>query len=182
MKKYFILFVFLFFSWLLFSQNTNNLKFDKNKLYTGGNLGVQFGTYTVIDISPIIGYYLTEKFAAGLGIIYQYYGYRDKYYPSLNFNTNIYGTKFFLRYNIFQSIFAHAEYEALSLETEYFDPYNYRHNTPRFIVHSMLIGGGYRQPIGEYSSINLMLLYNINETIDSPYKNPIIRMGFDIGL
>ena len=79
-------------------------------------------------------------------------------------------------------IFAHVEYEALNLETEFFDPSYYRHSTPRFWVNSVLVGGGYRQPIGEYSSINLMLLYNINETIDSPYKNPIIRMGFDIGL
>ena len=173
--------ILLFFSTYLFCQNDNNFKFDKNRLFTGGNLGAQFGTSTFLDISPILGYYITDKFSAGIGAIYQYAGYKDRTFPAYNSNTSIYGGKLFLRYNIIESIFAHAEYEALNLETEYFDPMNYRHSTPRFFVHSILIGGGYRQPIGDYSSINLMVLYNINETIDSPYRNPIIRMGFDIG-
>jgi len=182
MKHFYILFIAFLLSSSLMSQDDNGFKFEKNRLFTGGNLGLQFGTYTVIDISPIVGYYITKKISTGIGATYQYYGYKDKIYPSDNYSTNIYGAKCFIRYYIIESIFAHAEYEALNLETIYFDPSNYRHSTPRFWAHGVLLGGGYRQAIGEHSSINLMLLYNINETVDSPYKNPIIRMGFDIGL
>ena len=183
MKNLLVAVFFIFFTSLqnINCQENDNFKFDINRMFTGGNLGLQFGTYTVIDISPIVGYYFTDKFSAGVGVIYQYYAFKDNAYPLNNFKTNIYGAKTFLRYHIIQSIFAHAEYEALNLETQFFDPYNMRHQTPRFFVHSILLGGGYRQAMGDFSALNLMLLYNINETIDSPYRNPIIRIGFDIG-
>jgi len=189
MKRFFILLIAVLLSSSLLSQNENGnnysndngFKFEKNRLFTGGNLGLQFGTYTSIDVSPIIGYYFTNKFAAGIGAIYQYNGFKDNINPANSYNTNIYGANCFLRYYLFKNIFAHAEYEALNLETLYFDQLN-RYSTPRFWVQSVLLGGGYRQPIGEHSSVNIMLLYNINETVDSPYSNPIIRMGFDIGL
>lgn len=164
------------------AQEDGGFKFEKSRLFTGGNLGLQFGTYTVIDVSPVIGYFITDKVSLGTGVTYQYYSYKDKVYPAYDFKTNIYGVKLFSRFYIIPSVFAHAEYEALNLETAYFDPSHLRHLSDRFWVHSVLLGGGYRQAIGEYSSINIMLLYNINETVDSPYRNPIIRMGFDIGL
>ncbi len=183
MKKILIFIFILLFTGniYIFCQDKSNFTFEKSRLFTGGNLGLQFGTYTVIDMSPIVGYYFTNKFSAGVGLIYQYYAFKDNVYPLNNFRTNIYGAKTFIRFYIIQSIFAHGEYEALNLETQFFDPSNLRHQTPRFFVHSILLGGGYRQAIGDYSSLNLMLLYNINETIDSPYRNPIIRVGFDIG-
>jgi len=181
MRTILIILLFTFISFRGYSQNFEEKGFDKNRLFSGGNFGLQLGTYTVIDVSPIIGYRFTERFSAGVGGIYQYYGYKNKYYPGLNFNTNIYGGKTFIRFYILDYLFAHGEYEVLSLETEYFDPSRIRHLTERFLVHSVLVGGGYAQRIGMNSAINLMLLYNINETVDTPYRNPILRMGFDIG-
>ena len=174
--------LFLVLLSIMYAQEGEGVKFEKDRLFTGGNLGLQFGTYTVVDISPVIGYFITDKISFGTGATYQYYQYKDKVYPAFDFKTNIYGAKLFSRFYIIPSVFVHAEYEALNLETAYFDPTHLRHSTDRFWVHSVLLGGGYKQAIGEYSSINIMLLYNINETVDSPYRNPIIRMGFDIGL
>lgn len=155
--------------------------FDKTRLFTGGNLGLQFGNYTSIDVSPILGYKFTKRFAAGIGGVYQYYSYKDKNFPIYNFRTDIFGGKVFSRFYLFDFLFAHAEYEFLNLETKYFDPNNMRHNGERFWVHGVLVGAGYAQQVGLNSAFNIMLLFNINETIDSPYSNPIIRMGFDIG-
>ena len=45
----------------------------KDRIYFGGNLGLQFGNQTYIDISPLIGYKVTEKFSAGFGVTYIYY-------------------------------------------------------------------------------------------------------------
>lgn len=180
--KTFLLYIIILFPLHAISQEKEGFKFDRGRLYTGGNFGLQFGNSTLIDISPELGYFITEKISIGTGVVYQHYGFKDKAFPSSNFKTNIYGSKMFLRYHILENFFAHAEYEALNLETQFFDRTNLRHTSTRFWVHSVLVGGGYRQRIGEYSSLNIMLLYNINETIDSPYSNPIFRMGFNIGL
>jgi len=34
----------------------------KDRLYYGGNFAAQFGTITFIDVSPLVGVMLTEKF------------------------------------------------------------------------------------------------------------------------
>jgi hypothetical protein len=44
------------------------------------------------------------------------------------------------------------------------------------------VGGGIKQEIGVNSFLTLMLLYNLNETVNSPYSNPVIRVGFAVGL
>jgi len=164
----------------VFSQDTIPKKrpipresaFSWDKFFVGGNLGLQFGTVTFIDISPLIGYRFTEKFSAGTGITYRYYSYNDKTY---NFSTSVYGGRVFGRYFILENLFAHTEYESLSLER--FDLRN-----KRIIVNSLLAGGGYRQALGERSFIELLALWNFNESVYSPYTNPIIRVGFNIGL
>jgi len=159
-------------------QPVNNGKFG-NRLFTGGNLGLQFGTETMIDVSPIIGYKFTKRFAAGIGIVYQYYS--SKIYNTV-FKTSIYGGSIFTRFYIIDNVFLHAEYEALSLETAVFDPYPSVHHQKRFWIGNPLAGGGYRQMIGDMSSFNIMILYNFNETIYTPYSNPIIRVGVNLGI
>ena len=143
---------------------------DKGSFFTGGSLGMQFGTSTFIDISPQLGYFATKKFAIGVGATYQYMSY--------NVSTNIYGGRLFARYYLFPRIFAHAEYEMLNLEK--FD-YAYV-GSPRVNVESFLVGGGYREQMGDRLSFNIMLLYNLTESPYSPSSNPVIRMGVDIGI
>ncbi len=144
-----------------------------DKFYTGGNLGVQFGTVTFIDISPLIGYKITDRISAGVGATYQYYQYHDKSY---DLKTNVYGGRVFGRYFFTDNIFAHAEYEYLNLEA--FDFYPRR----RVDVGSLMAGGGYVQHFGEHSGIVAMILYNFTESVYTPYQNPIIRIGVNFGL
>jgi len=167
----------------LFAQDNTNMPKKQSRfidrLVTGGDLGAQFGNETMINIAPIVGYKITDKFVAGIGITYQYY--RSKIYSTV-FSTSIYGGSVFARYYIIQHFFLHAEYEALSLETRYFDPSFLVHKGNRFWIGSPMAGGGYSQPIGERAAFNIMILYNFNESIYSPYTNPVIRVGVSLGI
>lgn len=142
-----------------------------DKVFTGGNIGAQFGTVTFFEVSPLVGYKITPKFSAGIGATYQYYHYKDQYY---DFETNVYGGRVFGRYLIREFLFAHVEYEYLNLEAFDFQ-------RRRVDVGSLMAGGGYIQRIGERSAIVAMLLYNFTESAYTPYTNPIIRVGFNLG-
>jgi hypothetical protein len=143
----------------------------KDRLFTGGNIGLQFGTVTFIDVSPLIGYRITDKISAGVGATYQYYRYKDRFY---DFSTNVYGGRVFGRYFFTEYLFGHAEYEYLNLEA--FDFFRRRVD-----VNSVLVGAGYFQRFSENSGVTAMLLYNFTEDRYTPYINPIFRIGFNIG-
>jgi len=155
-----------------------------DRIFFGGNFSLMFGNITNIEISPLVGYYITPRLAAGTGIRFEYYRDKGFYYP---YQTSIYGGNIFSRYNIIKNLgeginfglntglFIQAEYEILSLEREYFDP-PYTEDG-RFLAHSVLVGGGIIQPLGRRSALLLTILYNLNENARSPYSNPIIRMG-----
>ena len=65
-----------------------------------------------------------------------------------------------------------VEYEALS--------FDYYQDTRQWI-NSLFIGGGYYQDIGGRAYTSIAILFNVLETPDSPYVNPIIRIGFGAG-
>jgi hypothetical protein len=166
-------------------QNTNAQEQQESKkrfwdrVYFGGNFGLNFGTnFTVIEISPLIGYKLTEKLSVGLGGTYIYY--KEKI-PAYNFKyeTSIYGGDIFSRYFFTESLFGHVETGALNLDIP--SPF-YPYPLSREWVQNLLVGGGYRSMIGERSSFMIMLLYDVMEDPNSPYKNPIFRVGFGVGI
>lgn len=151
-----------------------------DRFFFGGNLGLQFGNLTFVDLSPLVGYKITEKLHAGLGATYIYYKYKDAY---LKYETNIYGGRVFGRYYPLENLFAHAEYEVLNMEVPKTVTFLGTTSTTyiRDNINSLLVGGGYALPIGGSSSVIMMLLFNVIEEEYSPYQNPIIRIGFNAG-
>lgn len=147
----------------------------KDHLVYGGNIGLNFGNVTSINISPMVGYKVTDKFTPGIGITYNYIRFNYQGYRSEAIH--IYGGSIWARYALFENIFLHGEYEALNGE---WDPYvrpGFRYN-----LNSLLVGAGYRQSFGNLASY-VLLLYNITYTEDSPYPNPLIlRVGFGFGM
>jgi hypothetical protein len=172
---------------ILMAQQKEEEREDRpiDRLFFGGNFGFMFGTVTNIEISPLVGYYITPKLAAGTGIRFEYFREKGYYEP---YHTIIWGGNIFSRYTIISNlgdglnigmnmgIFGQAEYEALSLEREYFEP-PYTEDG-RFISHSVLVGGGIIQSVGRRSALLVTVLYNLNENALSPYSNPIVRIGF----
>jgi hypothetical protein len=152
----------------------------QNRFFTGGGLGLQIGTVTLIDVSPHIGYYLTERIALGIGATYQYYSIKTKQF---DYSTDIWGGRTFGRYYFLENIFGHIEYEYLNYEAALIDPYGfYTGNIKRVGVNNVLVGAGYRENIFGNSYINALLLWNLNETVYTLYSNPILRVGIDVGL
>lgn len=155
-----------------------NLRKDnilRSHLFFGGGLGLQFGTMTLIEISPLVGYKITPKFSVGISPTYKYYSYNYIGYGKIS--TNVFGGSIFSRYFIFENVFAHVEYETLAYNTR--EPYQ-----PTYMqqFNSFFVGGGYNQRIGGNSAMYILVLWNLNDTQYSPYSNPVIRVGFTIGL
>lgn len=144
-----------------------------DRIWIGGNVGLQFGSQTLIQIAPLIGYKVTEKLMAGVTGNYIYYKVTQP-----DYSTSIYGGGIFARYFVIENLYLHTEYEVLNLEVPNIYGAGYR----RTNVTSVLIGGGYRQWISDRAGLDLMLLWNINQSRYSPYQNPIIRLGFIFGI
>lgn len=161
----------------------------RDRIFFGGNFGLQFGTVTNIEISPLAGIYLTPRLAVGPGIKYEYF--KSDYPGFVPYETHIYGGTAFARYMAIKDlseaiglglnfgIFGHVEYEILSLESKYFEIGAPPDAEGRFFLNSILIGGGVFQPIGRRGGFLFMVLWNLNETASSPYSNPIFRIGFN---
>lgn len=152
----------------------------RERIFFGGSFGLQLGTITNIEISPIIGLWVLPRVALGAGPEYTYY--KDPYNK-----TNIYGGKIYSELVLIQDInnivpigthlgiFLHGEYETLSLESAVWDPANI---SERFLVNSFLAGGGISQQIGRRSSINFIVLWVLNSSGYDYYSNPEIRISF----
>ena len=161
----------------------------KEKVFFGGSFGIMFGTYTDIEVSPIVGYRITRHLSLAVGPKYRYY--REKIiYQSQPYSLegHVYGGRSYVQFYFIKNIndfipigihagfFAHAEYELLSLEEEDFRP-QYG-NRGRYLLHTAFVGPGLRLPAGRRAAVNFMVLWNLNENSDSPYTSPIIRFGF----
>ena len=143
----------------------------KERIYYGGNLGLQFGNITLVEFAPSVGYKLTDNLSLGVGATYLYISYNDLGYK---FTSNIYGARIFGRYIVSEGWFIHGEDEVLNVESVYFPG-------TRLSINTYMAGVGYRQMFSDRSSYYIIALWNFNESVYSPYSNPIIRMGFNVG-
>ena len=162
----------------------NKLTF-KDRLYTGGNMALNFqNSWVYFEASPYVGYKVTEKFSAGVGVKYIYVG--SKQY---NINWSIYGGNIFSRYLFTRSLFAHAEFELLRAYD--LDP-NSTSYYQRDFAPMLFAGAGYSSSLGGRVTVQFLLLYDFINSLNSPYRNnylfgpvgpPIAyRIGFNIGL
>lgn len=161
-------------------KDENKPQTFKEKIFYGGSLGLQFGNLTLVDLSPMIGYKLTSRIGIGVSPTYKYYKYKgyDFLGNSYSQQSHVLGAGLFGRVLIFDNIFAHAEYEYLTYRSKDLTGTGLPETTE---YTSVLVGAGYREQIASNAYMYLLLLWNLNETIDSPYTNPVIRAGFSIG-
>ncbi len=174
------------------------------RIAVGGNLGFQLGSVTGITLSPEFRIRTIDQLYVGTRIIYQYFRYKNYFYDSdtkefLSYESNVYGGGIYLRYylrslfsNFFGNFYGHVEFEYLAYTRPYiftqgghiYDPYGNSFVPGKQVVeiNSIFVGGGYSQPIGNRVSLDLMILFNLNDSYNSPYSNPIFRLGVGVGL
>jgi len=88
----------------------------KQRIYVGGELGLSFGGgATFINIAPLIGYDITERFSAGLSATYQLWRVN-----SFNFNT--FGGGVFTRLRPIEPIIMQLEYDLFNTCLLYTSP------------------------------------------------------------
>ena len=153
----------------------------RERLFFGGTLGLQFGTYTNIQVTPMMGLWVLPRVAVAAGPNYQYY--KDPY-----LETSIYGGDAYVQYvplrdlnNIFPigihtGIFLQLEDELLSLESAV---WNQLELNKRFVINTVLAGVGLSQQIGRRASVNLTFLWALNNNTYGFYNNPEIRVSFN---
>ena len=150
------------------------------RIFFGGNFGLQFGTITDIQVSPVIGVWLLPRLAVAAGPDYRFYKYQSD-------KTNIYGLKAYTEFVVVKDlgsvlpvgsntdIFLHIEDELLSLESKI---WNTAILSKRFSINTILAGGGISQQIGRRSSMNMMVLWALNDSGYGVYSYPEIRVSF----
>jgi len=160
--------------------------FQRENLRFGGNFGMRFGAITFIDVSPTVGYQFTNRFLAGVGVTYNFY--RERFYLNnarQEFTMHVIGGTTFAQFSIIQipalHIFARAEYSLLNqrVDVDFLGQYQQR----RDWVHYPMVGGGVLLPFGRSGGVTIQLMWDLLENENTIFgSNPIIRMGFMIGL
>ncbi len=153
----------------------------KERLFYGGNFALQLGTVTNIEVSPVIGLWVLPRLAIAVGPSFRYYQFGRE-------NTNIIGGKSYLQFVVLQDMdrfiplgihtnfFIHCEDEVLSLQSDFWE--NTSVTTNRFLINTTLAGVGLSQAIGRRSSINLIVMWALNNSEYDIYGNPEVRIGF----
>jgi len=102
----------------------------------------------------------------------------------VKFSTHNVGIGAYTRYylHFFSALFAHAEYEALNYDKYVRLNANNEVEKERAWVSSFFVGGGYRQWVGNFAFVDITVLWNLLDSYDSPYSNPIFRIGVGVGL
>lgn len=151
------------------------------RIFFGGSLGLQFGTITDIQVSPIVGIWVLPRVAVAAGPTYRFY---KDYYT----RTDLYGGRGYTQFVVIQNlsniipvgsntgIFLHLEDELLSIESSAWKKPPY--SSDRFYVNTVLAGGGLSQQIGKRAAVNIMVLWAVNESMYNIYSKPEIRVAF----
>lgn len=175
-----LLFFFIFSPDSVAQRSDNETPPLRERLFYGGNFGLQFGTYTDIQVSPVIGLWILPRLAVAAGPDY-------RYYKDPNNRTAIYGGSAYLQFVVIQDLnsviplglhfgfFLHFEDELLSLKSSFWK-YPPPYESDRFIINTPLAGAGISQPMGRRSSMNIMFLWAMNEPFPGIYSNPEIRV------
>ena len=157
-------------------EETEEKGFKKENLFFGGNFGLSFGSYTLINVSPQVGYRFSRYVAAGAGVNFIYsstkfFGYRENY--------GVAGLNIFGRVYPIEQAFIQLQPEAnYTWGRQKFD------NDTEFklegkIVPSLLAGAGVAIPVGRGAML-VMIQYDVLQQPRSQYgSKAFVSIGFN---
>ncbi|RPH29771.1 MAG: hypothetical protein EHM93_16850 [Bacteroidales bacterium] len=164
-----------------------------DKIFYGGSIGLLFGTVTRVDILPQVGVWVIPQWAVGVG---GRYTYRKGSYGIVGEDTkplksHIWGVSGFtqivpfpdldkaFRIGIHGGLIFQAEWEGLYLDKRIGNLSTTDENGKGW-VHLVLVGVGYRFPLGDKAALNLLAMWNLTDSPYSPYSsNPMLRISIN---
>lgn len=174
-------------------QKKKKKGYDPDRLVLGGGLTASFdGGYAALGIAPIVGYRITDNFAAGVGLGYLYAQqpvYVDPVdpYKVSYIRENIVYPSIWARYFVFRNFFVSTtlEEDFISQRAPGYDQYGNLTTIKRSVNNTCLfLGGGLRFPLGGRVSMYGELRYDVLQGKNSPYTPyaPDIHFGIAAGL
>lgn len=162
------------------ADNTGNYSPTlRERIFFGGSFGLQIGTYTYIETSPLVGLWLTPRLNIAAGPCYKFL--KDPYG-----STDVFGAKAFTRLVLIKdinnivpigvgiSIYLHGEFERLSYRADFF----YTNPDRIRISNNAVLGGfGFSQHLGPRSSLDISILWLMNEAELDIYDSPEVKIG-----
>ncbi len=171
---------------LVFSQRVENedlstmkekpeKKEKTQKVFYGGTLGFNFGSYFRISVEPLVGYRVSSKFSIGGKFRYEYIN-DGRYDADVTYHN--YGGSLFARYRVIPQIYLHAEPAYMSYQ---FSVSSYE--SKREWVPFIFLGGGYVQRVGSNTFLYAEVLFDVLQDTNSPYESgdPFISVGVSMG-
>lgn len=151
-----------------------------DRLSIGGSFGLQFGDITFIALEPLVNYHFNSSFMIGIGPIYQYENVNPQAY-GFAFTSSIYGGRITALYFLpdeLSRVFLMGDYDLLNVpEVNY-----YSYELLRGYLSLPMLGIGYKEQVSDKVFFCIYGLWNFNNSPYSPFANPIINAGFDVGL
>lgn len=144
-------------------KNPSNSGFDISKLSLGGNFGLQFGDYTIINISPQLGYDISTKFTLGTGMGYTYFKQNKRAY---DYKNSYLSFDIFARYYPVNGLVLSVQPE-ISRMWASIEDYGQKYSETKFIP-SFLVGVGFR-----LQNAIALIQYDVVQDSYSPYGNSI---------
>jgi opacity protein-like surface antigen len=157
--------------------------FQRNKLFAGGTFGLAFGDYTVINLSPQVGYRFSKFLASGIGFNLQYASQKIEVNGSDYSKTTqgITGLNLFARFYPSPKFLIQLQPEANYIfgNIKYYQPTETKYKLDTEIVPSLLAGGGIVMPT-EKGAFMTTVMYDLLQRANSPYGNsPIVSFGYN---
>lgn len=155
-----------------------------DRLIFGGDIGLSVGTYTYINVSPAIGYRITDRLIVGTGPIYIYENYKN-----YNLESSMYGAKLITSFTVLRgtdinpnfqigNLILHMENEVINVQPLLYDQFGQPVFGSRQWIDNFLIGGGLSQSISSKFNVSVLILWDVTNNLYSPYSNPIFKIGF----
>lgn len=183
MKNPFLLAAFLLFNTLLFAQDEEPA--TQARFFFGGNFGLSFGNYTVVNLSPQVGYRFNKTLSAGVGLNLQYASLKQEDALGRDYSKTaqgIAGLNVFGRVFPLQNIFFQVQPEANYIfgRIKFYQPTEQTYKMNAEIVPCLLLGAGAAFPAGRGTFLTTVL-YDVMQRPASPYGNqPFVNFGYNV--
>jgi len=170
----------LLFSLSVFAQEENK----ETKLFAGGNFGLSFGSYTLINLNHQVGYRFNRFLGAGLGVNLLYASEKEKDALGNDYRKvveGITGLNAFVRFYPIQRILIQVQPEENYIfgKQIFYQPVKESYPIDAIIVPSILVGGGLATPTRNGAML-FTLMYDVLQNPNSPYgKKPIVNFGYN---